>query len=144
LIRANLEVLASSKRPKRIEIGDLSDEQLSQINDFRRENGFPAIIARVVFIGRHLYQSRIVENGYTIDEVLEQIENAMKPCAVVRVSELRTSLQNPERRIDKYGNSVSDRAVLECTAFHPHPELFSVTPIGDVRRPNKAQKVTRK
>lgn len=139
MIRNNLQELALSKRPRRIEIGELTDEQLARINEFRIANDFSPIIARVVFIGRHLYQSRIVEDGYTIEDVLEQIESAMRPCAIVKVSELRTALQNPTRRVDRYGNSVSDRAVLECTAFRPQPELFSVIPIGDANRPRNTK-----
>jgi hypothetical protein len=65
MIRNNLQEFALSKRPRRIEVGDLSDEQLARINEFRVANDFSPITARVVFIGRHLYQSRIVEDGYT-------------------------------------------------------------------------------
>ena len=66
---------------KRVEIGVLSEDQLIQINDFRSASGFPPIIATVVFIGKHIYKSRVVGDGYTIDDVLEQIESAMQPCA---------------------------------------------------------------
>jgi hypothetical protein len=139
LIRANLEQIISSGRPKRVEIGDLSNEQLAQINAFREAHGLPPIVARVMFIGRHIHRSRIVENGYTIDDVIDQIENSMQSCAVVSVSEIRTSLENPNRRVDRYGNSVCDRAVLECTAYHPWPELFSVIPVGDKKRPKSSR-----
>jgi hypothetical protein len=30
---------------------------------------------------------------------------------------------------------VKDLAVLECTAHHPRPELFSVMPKGDKNKP---------
>jgi hypothetical protein len=139
LIRANLEEIMSARRPKRVEIGDLSDEQLDQINAFRETHELPPIIARVMFIGRHIHRSRIVENGYTIDDVIDQIESSMQSCAVVRVTEIRTALENPTRRMDRYGNSVCDRAVLECTAYHPWPELFSVIPIGDQKRPKSSK-----
>lgn len=81
LIRNNLEEISASRRVKRVEIGVLSEDQLIQINDFRSASGFPPIIATVVFIGKHIYKSRVVGDGYTIDDVLEQIESAMQPCA---------------------------------------------------------------
>jgi hypothetical protein len=135
LIRANLELLRNGKKAPLVTLGSLTDEQLAQVNDFRLANGFSPIIARIVFIGRHVYKSRIIGDGYTIDDVIEQIESATQTSAVVRVTELRTSLENPNKRCDRYGNSVSDRAVLECTAHHPWPELFSVIPIGDAIKP---------
>jgi hypothetical protein len=135
IIRANLEEIIALGRPRVVEIGALTTDQLAAINEFRIENDLPPIIAQVKFLGRHIYQSRIVGNGYMVDEIIEQIESAMQPCSVVKVSEVRTALENPNRRIDRYGNSVSDRAVLECTRRHPWPELFSVIPIGDVIRP---------
>jgi len=139
LIRVNLEQLAASKRPEIIEIGELSVQQLTEINEFRVANDFLPIIATVKFLGRHLYKSRIVENGYTIDDILDQIESSMQSCSIVSVTELRTSLENPNRRADRYGNTVLDRAVLECTSRHPWPELFSVIPIGDENRPKRVK-----
>jgi hypothetical protein len=135
LIRANLELLRDGKKAPLVTLGSLTDEQLAQVNNFRLANDFSPIIARIVFIGRHIYKSRIMDDGYTIKDVIEQIESATQTSAVVRVTELRTSLENPNKRFDRYGNSVSDRAVLECTAHHPWPELFSVIPIGDAIKP---------
>ena len=137
IIRANLEEIIALGRPKVVEIGELTNNQLATINEFRIENDLPPIIAQVKFLGRHIYQSRMLGNGYTVDEIIEQIESTMHSCSVVKVSEVRTALENPNRRIDRYGNAVSDRAVLECTKWHPWSELFSVIPVGDAIRPKK-------
>jgi len=135
LIRNNLEEISAGKRVRRVEIGTLSEEHLVQINAFRSENGFPPIIATIVFIGKHVHKGRIVGDGYTIDDVLEQIESALQPGAELQLTETGTALQNPNRRVDKYGNSVRDRIVLECTSHHPYPQLWSVIPIGDKNKP---------
>jgi hypothetical protein len=76
IIRTNLEEIAAARRPRRVTIGELSPEHLEQINACREENELPPISGEIVFIGRHLYESRIVNNGYSIDDVLEQIESA--------------------------------------------------------------------
>jgi hypothetical protein len=137
LIRINLEEITAGKRVRRVEIGVLSDDHLVEINAFRAANGFPPIIAAIVFIGKHLHKGRIVGDGYTIDDVLEQIESALQPCAELQLTETGTALQNPNRRADKYGNAVRDKMVLECTSHHPYPQLWSVIPTGDKNKPEK-------
>ena len=109
LIRSNLEEISAGKRVRRAEIGALSEDHLAQINAFRFANGFPPIIATVVFIGKHIHKGRIVRDGYTVDDILDQIESAMQPCAELQLTETGTALQNPNRRADRYGNSVRDR-----------------------------------
>lgn len=42
-----------------------------------------------------------------------------------------TAVENPVPRPDRYVNAVCDRAIFECSARHPRPELFSVVPRGD-------------
>jgi len=83
LIRANFEQLQSGTRARLVTIGNLTAEQLTAINDNRRAHGHPAIVADVVFVGRHVYESRIVRDGYTIDDVIDQISSAMNAAAVV-------------------------------------------------------------
>lgn len=75
-VRCNLEEIAAGRRPRRIAIGQLSSEHLQEINVFREELELPPISGEIVFIGRHLYESRIIRNGYSIDDVMEQIESA--------------------------------------------------------------------
>jgi hypothetical protein len=57
--------------------------------------------------------------------------------AGVAAVEYQTILENPYPRADRYGNTVKDRAILECSARHPKPELFSVIPKGDRIKPQK-------
>ena len=118
-------------------IGSLTEAQLAAINVFRASEGFPPVVSDVVFIGKHIYQSRIVKDGYTIEDVVEQIAGGMQSNAVVLVGESMTAMENPNARPDRYGNLVKDRIVLECTARHPRPELFSVVPKGDTNKPVK-------
>ena len=90
-----------------------------------------------MFVGKHIYQSRVLRDGYTIDDVIEQISSALLPDSVVFANKVMTGLQNPRLRADAYGNQVKDLAVFECTTRYPRPELFSVMPKGDRIRPQK-------
>jgi len=65
LIRANLEELQKGNRVRLVEVGVLTDIQLGAINRERHHRGYPALVAEVVFIGRHVYESRIVRDCYT-------------------------------------------------------------------------------
>src|ERR1022692_2780897 len=62
-------------------------------------------------------------------------DESLDVSAEVHASAKMNAVQNPQHRKDKYGNAVSDRGVLECTARHPRPELFSVIPLGDTIKP---------
>ena len=137
LIRANLETLKNGKRARLVPIGRLTDAQLVSINDERIRCNYPPIEAEVVFLGQHAFNSRIRDDGYTVDDVVEQIASAMEADSIARESFRGTTLESTRPRNDSYGNAVRDRAVLECTARHPRPELFSVIPKGDVNKPKK-------
>ncbi|MGO9127961.1 MAG: hypothetical protein ACLP6G_24110 [Terriglobales bacterium] len=76
-----------------------------------------------------------MRDGYTIEDVIQQITSAMDEKAVVQVSSKMTLLKNETAREDGYGNWVTDKAIFECTSRHPRPELFSVIPAGDKTRP---------
>lgn len=69
----------------------------------RRAHGYPAIVAGVVFMGRHVYASRIERDGYTIDDVIDQITSGMDSAAVVLRSPTMTAIENPVQRTDRYG-----------------------------------------
>jgi hypothetical protein len=135
LIRANLEGLQKGERVRLVVIGNLTDQQLHAINQKRETSGYPPIVAEVVFIGRHVYESRVLRDGYTIEDVIDQISSGMGPGARVLKSSALTAMENLGLRPDRYGNSVRDRVVFECSARHPRPELFTVVPKGDVRKP---------
>jgi len=137
LIRVNLEQIEAGRKAKLVEIGALTDKQLADINQHRAAKGLIPVNAEVVFIGRHIYQSRIAKDGYTIDDVIDQILNAMHSDSLVLDTSKMTAVENPNLRADRYGNKVRDRAVFECTARHPRPELFSVIPRGDLIKPQK-------
>lgn len=81
-------------------------------------------MAEVVFIGRPVYESRVIRDGYTFDDVASQIASGMESAAVVLKTNSMTAMENPAFRADRYGNSVRDR-----------PELYSVVPKGDRTKP---------
>ncbi len=136
-IRANFERIAQGSKPSGVVIGTLTAEQLDALNRMRAAHlpPLPPVTGEVLFYGRHLYQSRVVRDGYTVEDVLEQIASAMDAASVLAQNPRMTVFQNPRSRADRYGNAVRDLAVLECTARHPRPELFSVMPKGDRNKP---------
>jgi hypothetical protein len=124
LIRANLEKLQQGNRVRLVVIGRLTAAQLQAINDQRGTRGYPPMIAEIVFIGSHVYRHRIERDGYSIDDVMDQITSAMDAAAVVLKTPTMTTMENPAWRADRYGNSLRDGVVFECSARHPRPELF--------------------
>jgi hypothetical protein len=139
LIRANLEAIRNGQRAKPVAIGRLTDAQLKAINQHRMAHNatLPPIIAEVILIGSHIYQSRITRDGYTIDDVIDQIASAMDSASGLIGNLPMQTIENPAPRKDRYGNQIHDRAVFECMSRHPRPELFSVVPKGDKFRPPK-------
>jgi hypothetical protein len=137
LIRKNLEALQSGKRVSLVVVGHLTEIQLSAINTKRDIHGYAPVTGELVFIGQHVYNNRIVKDGYSIDDVVEQIASALDSSAIALDTSPMTSLENSKARDDAYGNSVRDRAVLECSVRHPRPEVFSVIPKGDRNKPKK-------
>ena len=142
LIRTNLQLAANRQKPPIVRIGVLSEEQLITINAQRLEEELPPIIAEILFDGRHLYNSRCTEDGYSIEEVLEQITSAFSGPTEVAPG-WATVLTNKVPRIDRKGNSIRDEAVFECHGKKPHPELLSVVPRGDGKDHSKKKKATR-
>lgn len=142
LIRANLEQISKGYRVKPVEIGALTTEQLNAINQHRHEQNpnLEPVVAEVLFFGSHIYQSRCVRDGYTLDDVIDQIVSALDSAAELVGNLPMQAIENPNQRTDRYGNQVHDRAVFECMSRHPRPELFSVMPKGDLNRPIKKQK----
>jgi urease gamma subunit len=136
LIRANLEEIKRGGRVRAVVIGRLTDAQHEAVNEHRAAAGLPALEdPEVVFIGKHVYDSRIARDGYTVDDVVAQIASVMAADAVVTPSAKMTALESATRREDGYGNMVRDRAVLELTQRKPRAELYSVIPKGDTNKP---------
>src|ERR1035438_6668208 len=137
LIRGALSAPARGKKAHYVVIGYLTDAQLIAINAYRQQRKFEPIEQEVVFRGQHLYDSRIRDDGYTVEDVLKQIARALSSEACYVRSTKMTVLQYPTRRDDGYGNRVKDEAVLDCTNRYPKAELFSVIPRGDFNKPPK-------
>jgi len=150
LIRSNLELAAKwfalerTARPRQpiVRIGELSEAQLTIINQQRQEEELPPVVAAVLFDGRHLYESRCMEDGYTIDEVIEMVSLAFNDEARVAPG-WSTVLISPTTRVNKAGKSIRDEAVFECHGKLPHPELLSVIPRGDGKDHNIKKKAIR-
>jgi hypothetical protein len=139
LIRANLETIQSGRKVKAVAIGTLTDVQLEAVNRNRLAHNasLPLIVAEVVFIGAHVYRSRIERDNYTINDVVEQIVSAMSQDSALVGKLPMQAIENPTPRADRLGNTIHDRAVFECMSRHPRPELYSVIPKGDHIKPEK-------
>jgi hypothetical protein len=135
LIRTNLEQIQAGRRARLVAVGSLTPDQLAAINRKRTIRNLPPVEAEVVFIDKHVYETRIAKDGYAITDVIDQIASAMHADAEVLDNPKMTALQAIASREDRYGNCVKDRVVLECTTRYPRPELFSVIPKGDKIKP---------
>jgi hypothetical protein len=136
LIRANLEAIAAGNKARPVVIGELTPEQFTKLNEMKAAEGLPLLQnPEVVFIGLHLYNSRVIRDGYTIDDVLLQIEHALAATSQVRSSRKMTAMKSAIKRKDGYGNEVLDEAVFELTQRKPRAELYSVIPKGDKVQP---------
>ena len=136
-IRKNLESIRDGRRIRVVAIGRLTDAQLVAINTAREASGLQPIVAEIVFAGGHVYKGRILRDGYSIEDVIDQITSAIDHTAIATVHRGMTSIQNQNGRADRYGNQVRDQAVFECTARYPRAELFSVIPKGDSIKPQQ-------
>jgi hypothetical protein len=137
LIRKNLHALQAGERAPRVAIGRLTRPQIEAVNAQQAAKGLPLSIDEVIFVGRHIHKSRILGDGYTIEDVLDQIESAMGEGAQVIANNYMTAIRNPTVRADRLGNLVHDEAILECSRYRPNPEVFSVVPKGDKIKPQK-------
>jgi hypothetical protein len=137
LIRKNLELLQAGQRVPRITVGKLTRLQIEAVNAQQAAEGLPLSIDELVFVGRHIHKRRILEDGYEIDDVIDQIESALDEGSEVVANEYMTAIKNPVARKDRFGNLVHDEAILECSRYRPNPDVFSVMPKGDKIRPQK-------
>jgi len=141
-IRRNMIDAQNGRGPRLTKVGFFTPEQLLLINEARRSMGFSELEPVIVFHGAHLYNSRCVENGYTIDQVLVQIESAFSENSAVDSSRPSVVIRNPDKRTDDNGVQVNDEVVFECTGRHPYADLYSVIPRGDGRPKPKNKKGT--
>jgi hypothetical protein len=137
LIRKNLIKIHRGRKAWPVVIGCLTDAQLEILNTERALRGFLAMAAKVVFVGAHIYDSRVVQDGYSFDDVVNQITSAMHETSILRIEPKMNGLVSCAEREDGYGNRVIDWGVLECSMRFPRPELYSVIPKGDNIKPPK-------
>ncbi|MBS7064507.1 hypothetical protein [Haemophilus parainfluenzae] len=137
-IRENLNLIDRGKRVNIITIGYFTDVQFSEINKYRIENDLPELLSNeIVYMGRHHYNSRVIKDGYSIDDLIEQIKNSLNKDSVVVFNKKGSCLKSAHTRDDGYGNTVTDFAVFEFTARKPKAELYCVVPKGDIKKPPK-------
>jgi hypothetical protein len=105
-IRMNLQALQEGKKPCVVAIGTLTESQLTAINASRASQGYPPIQAEILFLGRHVYKSRVLGDGYTIEDVIDQIASALHRESVALEAPKMTTMENPVPRNDRYGNAV--------------------------------------
>jgi hypothetical protein len=130
-IREQLQRVANGERVRPIDIGQLTADQFAAINAYRSENGLPALESAVVcYVGRHHYASRHAQ-GYTIEDMIAQLESGLGAQSEVITGHSLTGLQNKVGRNDGYGHTVKDLVTLELTQRKPKAEAFSVIPKGD-------------
>lgn len=137
-IRENLNCIDRGDRAKFITIGYFTDIQFRDINNYRAKYNLPALLSNeIIYMGRHHYNSRVIRDGYSIDDLIEQIKNSLNKDSVVVINKKGSCLQSAHARDDGYGNTVTDFAVFEFTAHKPKAELFCVVPRGDTIKPPK-------
>lgn len=137
LIRGNLVKIHRGRKAWPVVIGCLTDAQLEILNAERERRGFKTMVAKVMFVGAHIYDSRVVQDGYSFDDVITQIESAMHETAILKIEPKMNGLVSCVEREDGYGNRIIDWGVLECSMRFPRPELYSVIPKGDHIKPSK-------
>ncbi len=135
-----MELVRIGQRPRRVTIGELSKDQLDSLNRQRQKAGFKPLNGLVFFRGKHVYDRRILDDCYTVEDVIDQIRSAFSEASTAHLSPKMSSLRNPVAREDRYGNQVKDEVALECFANHPRAELFSVIPKGDKKKPRCPKK----
>jgi hypothetical protein len=140
VIREHLELVRLGQKPQRVTIGELSQSQLDSLNAQRKKAGFEPLNGLIFFRGKHVYARRIVDDCYTVEDVIDQIRSAFSAGSTTHLSPKMSSLRNPMPRADRYGNQVKDEVALECFANHPRAELFSVIPKGDQIKPPRPEK----
>jgi len=131
----NLMQIEKGERAQFLEVGEFTDVQFAMINDLRTQRRlFLLEENKILFVGRHLHQSRS-RNGYTIEDMADQLISAMSDSSVAMFDKHLSALKNESPRPDRYGNLVKDMAVFEMAAKKPKAELFSVIPKGDSKPP---------
>ncbi|OFV50045.1 hypothetical protein [Oligella sp. HMSC09E12] len=87
----------------------------------------------------HIYDTRVLRDGYNIDDVMKQVKSATSRKSEVFVDPARkqNNLINPYGRDDGYGNVVKDRIGIDLRGV---PQYRTVIPKGDTVMPTKKRK----
>lgn len=138
----NIKLLIKGERAPVINIGSLTEEQYQEVNEQRSKEGYPSLDSpEILYMGRHHVKSRHFTDGYSAEDILEQIISVMKSDSIISLNKQTLLERKSNDRLDNYGNYVRDVGVLELTTRKPRAELFSVIPKGDDIKPNsQAQK----
>jgi hypothetical protein len=132
LIRRNIALIKRGVKPSAVLIGFLTNRQLLDIHTYRASRHWEPINDQIVFVGCHVYDSRVIKDGYSDDDLLGQIESAFSErCRYISTPKM-TVLQNPQQIESGYGCKVRVEMTLECSVRLPRSELFSVVPRGDL------------
>lgn len=142
--RKALELAAANRWSPYQNIGFFTPDQLADMNAMRQKIGQPPLEATIVCNGKHLYDSRCTKDGYSIDEVVEQVEIAFNRASEASNQGWSTVLRSTSDRFNEEGNAIRDELVFECSAKHPNASLFSVIPRGDGRGPSAKKKAPRR
>lgn len=135
-IRRCLEMQAKGLHCRHQKVGTLSPEQLTAINEMRGAEGHPPLSAVIVCNGKHLYDSRCIKDGYSIDDVIAQIEIAFNLAKHVAKDSWATVIRSDQQPPDEQGHRITYEVVFECTSAHPNASIFSVIPRGDGKGPS--------
>jgi hypothetical protein len=76
----------------------LTDVLPNDINTYRRMRHWQPIGKEIVFIGCHIYESRVVKDGYSEDDLIAQIKSALSATCKYIPTPKMTVLQNPTKR----------------------------------------------
>lgn len=115
-----LKSVSKGEKPKAEVIADLTEKQFKDLNALRRQNGYPPFKSpEVLYNGTHHFNSRQNKDGATIEEMLAQIEGSLADTAIAKPHPRAPYLEGQTQRIDQWGSSVKDRAVLEGGGDRP-------------------------
>ncbi len=132
-------MVAKGKQNWYQKVGAFTPEQLAAINELRKSEGHPPLGAVIVCNGKHLYDSRCVKDGYSIDEVIAQTEIAFNLAKHVSRDRWATVIHSDEQPPNDRGHRITYEVVFECTAKYPNASIFSVIPRGDGKGPAAKQ-----
>lgn len=140
VVITQLQRIARGDKVWIVEIGELTDAQFAELVRQKLELGHdPPTSKKLVYLGKHHYDSRVRRDGYAIEDLVLQLESALAETSTIEIKTHMTALVSAVNRIDGYGNSVRDRAIFELQARKPKAEVYSVIPKGDAISPRKSK-----